>query len=422
MRSTIQVFVGAKATPAVTLAALALIVSACAPAAPSPSAAPTQIAQPTGSAKPALAGEKLLIGGVTAFSGPSATFGEGAKMGADVAAKEINAKGGLLSREVEMVYRDDEANPTKAVQVFQELISNQRVKAILGPINTPNALAVAPAVTESKVINLQITTGTATVDPTKHPFIFRPQYFARQEAEVMLNYFGKVKGYTRLAILADSTGYGQGGVNELKPLLQARGLQLAAEEKYNPGDTDMTGQLGRIINSGAQSILAWGLGHEVAQAAKGLEKLGSKLSMLGASGITTVGFRQLAGPAGADHLGVYSRRFSFSEGAPAHTPSKAFVAKLDAAYGTQWTAQTVVSAPWYEAVHLYAEAVRRAGTDEPEKVKTALEGLQSFPANGIYTTYSFSPSERNGFQQQDLVVVFAAGEEHGLYRRPADAP
>lgn len=427
---------------------LAALLAACAPAAPSPTAPPPRpteapkaappAARPTekpaekaAEAKPApkpteaLAakpGEKLLIGGVTAFSGPSATFGEGARMGADLAAKEINARGGVLGRPIEMVYRDDEANPTKAVQVVQELISNQRVRAIIGPINTPNALAVAPAVSEARVINLQITTGTATVDPQKHPFIFRPQYYARQEAEVMLDYFGKVKGFSKLAILADSTGYGQGGVNELKPLLQERGMQLTAEEKWNPGDTDMTGQLGRIIGSGAQGILVWGLGHEVAQAAKGLEKLGSRLVMLGASGITTVGFRQLAGPAGKDHLGVYSRRFSFAEGAPAHSGAREFVAKLDAAYGTNWSAQTVVSAPWYEAVYLYAEAVRRAGTDDPEKVKAALEGLDRFPANGIYTTYSFSPTNRNGFQKEDLVVVFAAGEEHGLYRRPADAP
>jgi branched-chain amino acid transport system substrate-binding protein len=400
---------------------------ACAPAAPSPTA---QAAKAGTQATPAQAtpaqatstGDKLLIGGVTAFSGPSATFGEGAKMGADLAVQEINARGGLLGRQVEMAYRDDEANPTKAVQVVQELISNQKVKAIIGPINTPNALAVATAVTEAKVVNLQITTGTATVDPEKHPFIFRPQYFARQEAEVMLDYFGKVKGYTRLAILADSTGYGQGGVNELKPLLQARGLQLTAEEKYNPGDTDMTGQLGRILASNAQGILAWGLGHELAQAAKGMQKLDSGLIMLGASGITTVGFRQLAGAAGSEHLGVYSRRFSFSNAAPADPAAKAFVAKLDATFGTRWTAQTVVSAPWYEAVNVYAEAVKRAGTDEPDKVKTALEGLKDFPASGIYTTYSFSPTNRNGFQKEDLAVVLAAGEEHGLYRRPEDAP
>ncbi|MBI4493975.1 MAG: ABC transporter substrate-binding protein [Chloroflexi bacterium] len=399
-------------------AALSTGVVSCAPAAPQPGA-PATAAPAAPAAQPAA---KLLLGGVTALTGPSATFGEGARMGSELAAREINARGGLLGRPIEMVFRDDEANPTKAVQVFQELISNQRVKAILGPINTPNALAVAPAVSEARVVNLQITTGTATVDPAKHPFIFRPQYYARQEAEVMLEYFARVKGYTKLAILADATGYGQGGVAELKPLLQARGLQLLAEEKYNSGDTDMTGQLGRIINSGAQGILAWGLGHELAQAAKGLEKLGSKLTMIGASGITTVGFRQLAGPASQPHLGVYSRRFSFTESAPTPAGAREFVARLDATFGKEWSAQTVVSAPWYEAVYLYAEAVKRAGTDDPEQVKRALEGLDKFPANGIYTTYSFSPTNRNGFQQEDLVVVYAAGEEHGLYRRPPDAP
>lgn len=396
----------------------AVILSACAaPAGPATSGktadAPSQSA---------LTSDKLLMGGVTALTGPQATFGEGARMGANLATKELNARGGILGRQVDVVYRDDEANPTKAVQVVQELISNQGVSVILGPINTPNALAVAPAVTEAKLINLQITTGTATVDAKKHPTVFRPQYYASQEAQVMLDYLVRVRGLKKLAILADSTGYGQGGVAELKPLAQTMGVQLVAEEKYNNGETDMTGQIGRIISADAQGILAWGLGNDLAQAAKALEKLGSKLQMVGASGITTVGFRQLAGEAGRDHLGVYARRFSFSDSAPADPRGREFVEKLDAEYGSGWTAQTVVSAPWYEAVYLYAEAATRAGSVDSARVQSALESLRDFPANGLYTTYSFGPDQRNGFQAEDLAIVYAAEEKHGLYRRPNDAP
>lgn len=365
---------------------------------------------------------KLVVGGVTALTGPQASFGEGARMGASLAAKEINARGGLLGREVEVVYRDDEANPTKAVQVVQELISNQGVKVILGPINTPNALAVAPAVTEAKVVNLQITTGTSTVDPGKHPTIFRPQYYAAQEAQLIVEYVARTRGVRKVGILADSTGYGQGGVAELRPRAQSSGVEIVAEEKYNPGDADVTGQVGRILNGGAEAILAWGLGNDLAQAAKALDKLGSRVPMIGASGITTVGFRQLAGEAGRDHLGVYAKRFSFSGRVQADARSRDFVDKLDAEYGPGWTAQTVVSAPWYEAVYLYAEAVTRAGSEESGRVQQALESLREFPANGIYTTYSFGPELRNGFQADDLTVVFAAEEQHGVYRRPDDAP
>src|SRR4029079_14577713 len=133
------------------------------------------------------------------------------------------------------------------------------------------------------------------------------------------------------------------------------------------------------------------------------------------SGITTAGFRQLAGPEGKDHLGVYSRRFSFSEAQPADGRAREFVARLEAECETGWTAQTVVSAPWYEALYLYSEAVKRAGSDDSAKVQAALEGLKEYPANGIYTTYTFGPNERNGFQKQDLAVVYAAEEQHGLY-------
>lgn len=401
--------------------------AAASPAAsPSPGAAASPAASPPPAVAPAAAkpsGPALKIGAVTALSGPQQTFGEGARLGAGLAAKELNAAGGVLGRPIELVFRDDEANPTKAVQVFEDLATNQKVSAVLGPINTPNALAVADVVNRERLINLQITTGTATVDPQKKPTIFRPQYYAPQEAEVMLEYAIGVLGWKCPAILADSTGYGQGGVAELKPALQKRGIQTCGEDqKYNPGDTDLTGQLGRIAGAKADGILAWGLGNDLAQAAKGLAKLGSSLKMVGASGITTVGFRQLAGPDGKDHLGVYSRRFSFSDSQPADDRSREFIARLDAEFGTSWSAQTVVSAPWYEALYLYAEAVKRAGSDDSARVQAALEGLKAYPANGIYTTYTFGPNERNGFQQQDLAIVYAAEEQHGLYRRPANAP
>ncbi len=387
------------------LALVILLASACSPLQSSPSG-----------------GETLIIGAIAPLTGSSGTMGTGAKMGANLAAKEINAAGGVLGKRLEIVFRDDEGNSNKAVQVAQELLTNQRVKAILGPINTPNALAIAPILNNAQVINLTLSTGTATVDPAKFPFIFRAQYYARQEAETMIRYFVDVKGIKKLAILADSTGYGQGGVNELTTQLKARGLTPLGVESYNPGDTDMTGQVARILNAGAEGILAWGLGHDLAQAAKALDRLGSKVPMIGASGITMVGFRTLGGDAAKNHYGVYVRRFTYAPGSPKDPKAVEFVSKLDRDYGTSWDAQTVVSAPWYEMVYLYAEAVKRAGTDDPQKVKAELEKLSNYPSQGIYTTYSFSPDNHNGFKGDDLTVVYAAREDHGFYERPEDAP
>ncbi|MCC7107252.1 MAG: ABC transporter substrate-binding protein, partial [Chloroflexi bacterium] len=292
---------------------------------------------------PAPAGP-IKIGGLAPLTGPQSTFGEGARLGTGIAVRDINAAGGVLGRPLEIVMRDDEANPTKAVQAVQELVSNEKVSALIGPINTPSALAVAAPVGEAKLIDLQITTGTATVDPQKSPTIFRPQYYASQEANVMLDYALKTLGKKCPGILADSTGYGQGGVAELKASLDARGVKPCGEDqRYNSGEVDMTGQLSRIIASNADVILAWGLGHELANAALGLQKLGSPLKMVGASGITTVGFRALSKDAGAGHVGVYSRRFSAGDGAPADARALNFVDQLDRFASGSWEAQTIVS-------------------------------------------------------------------------------
>lgn len=389
------------------LVVLALFALACTPSAPS-----------DGSSE----APPLKIGNVTAFSGPQANLGEAARMGAELAAREINAAGGVNGRRIELIFRDDEANPTKAVQVVEELISNQRVNAIFGPVNTPNTLAVVPRINEARIIHMTVSSAPVIADPAQHPYTFRTQYYAPQEAAVMVRYFADIRGYRRLALLTDSSAYGQAGAQELLRELRQRGLSPVATESYNIGDASMTGQLVRILANGAEGILAWGFAPDLSVAAKELARLGSTVPMVGPSGITQPVFPQLSGEAGRPHLGVVPRRFTFTESAPAHPKAVEFIGKLDALYGPTWTAPITVSAPWYEMVYLYAEAVRRAGSDDPDRVRAVLESFRDYPSQDVYARWTFTPQKRDGVPLEEVTVAYVGELHHGLFRRPEDAP
>jgi ABC-type branched-subunit amino acid transport system substrate-binding protein len=119
---------------------------------------------------------------------------------------------------------------------------------------------------------------------------------------------------------------------------------------------------------------------------------------------------------------VYSKRFSAGEGVPADAKALNFVDQLDKFAGGPWEAQTIVSAPWHEAVYIYAQAVKDANSLDSDKVQAALEKMRNYPGTGIYTTYSFGTGERNGFQASDLTIVYAAEVQKGVYKRPPNAP
>ena len=193
----------------------------------------------------------------------------------------------MLGRPIEVVERDDEARNEVGVQVSQELINKEQVVATLGFINTGVALAGERFYEEAEipVIN-NVATGTVITQQFKAPD-YKSNYVFRTSANDIIQ-SGMIadeavvrQGFKKPAILADSTNYGQLGREDLERALAANGVKPVAEEKFNIGDTDMTSQLLRAKQAGADVILTYAIGPELAQIANGMGKLGWKLPMIG---------------------------------------------------------------------------------------------------------------------------------------------
>ncbi|MFZ6773176.1 ABC transporter substrate-binding protein [Undibacterium sp. SXout7W] len=334
------------------------------------------------------AAEPIKIGVSGPLTGGSAPMGVSMRDGVKLAVSEINAKGGVLGRQFQLVERDDEAKNERGVQVAQELINKEKVVATVGYANTGVALAAQRFYQEAKIpVMNNIATGTAITKQFVAPehkdnYIFRiAASDTIQSAMIVEEAIGKHK-FTKVAILADSTNYGQLGREDLEKALTAKGIKPVAVEKFNIKDVDMTAQLLKAKQGGAQAILTYGIGPELAQIANGMEKLGWKVPMIGSWTLSMGNFLDNAGKNGD---GARMPQTFIQE---ATTPKrKAFIDAYQKAYKVDRIPSPVSAAQGYDSIYVLAAAIKQAGTTDGAKVREALENL-SEKVDGVVTTYN----------------------------------
>lgn len=334
-----------------------------------------------------MAAEPIKIGVSGPFTGGSAPMGVSMRDGVRLAANEINAHGGVLGRQIQLVERDDEAKNERGVQVAQELINKEHVVATVGYINTGVALASQRFYQQAKipVMNNVATGSIVTKQFANQPenYIFRNSANDTIQSAMIGNEAAK-RGFKKPAILADSTNYGQLGREDLEKVLDKKGLKPVAVEKYNIGDVDMTAQLLRAKQAGADVVLTYGIGPELAQIANGMQKLGWKVPIIGSWTLAMANFVDNAGKNGDGAR--MPQTFIQNPDTPKR---KAFIDAYVKAYNPPGgrMPSAVSAAQGYDSLYLLAAAIKQAGSTDGPKIAAALENLQA-PIEGVVTTYN----------------------------------
>jgi branched-chain amino acid transport system substrate-binding protein len=353
------------------------------------------------------AADTIRIGLQGPLTGGSSPMGVSMRDGAKLAVTEINAKGGIMGRKIEMIERDDEAKNERGVQIAQELINKEKVVATVGYINSGVALASQRFYQEAKipVMNNVATASVITkqfADQAEN-YVFRNSANDTIQSGLIVEELISRRKYTKVAILADATNYGQLGREDLEKALKAKGITAVAIEKYNIKDVDMTPQLLKAKDAGAQVVITYGIGPELAQIANGMVKLGWKVPMMGSWTLSMANFLDNAGP-NAD--GAVMPQTFIQEG---NTPKrKSFIEAYQKAYKVKRIPSPVSAAQGYDSIYLLAAAMKQAASTDGPKVLKALEDLKS-PVEGVVTTYNkpFSKEDHEAITA-NMVVIGAA--------------
>ncbi len=181
----------------------------------------------SGLAAPAIAAnEPIKIGYLPALTGPSSSTGVGINRGSELAVKEINDAGGINGRKIELIVRDTQSDPTKAVNGAAELTKRQKVSIVWGPLNSGESLAAVPLVARDKVPELHPCWVDSLTDPAKYPMCFRNAPTNQQIGGAANTYVVDVLKLKKVAVVSDTTGYGTASVEAYVPMLKAKGADV----------------------------------------------------------------------------------------------------------------------------------------------------------------------------------------------------
>ncbi|MDN8615445.1 ABC transporter substrate-binding protein [Variovorax ginsengisoli] len=336
----------------------------------------------------AFAADPIKIGVDGPFTGGSSSMGVSMRDGVRLATEEINKSGGVLGRQIQLVERDDEAKNERGVQIAQEFINKEKVVAVVGYINTGVALASQRFFQEAKIPVLNnVATGsiiTHQFDKEPENYVFRNAAHDSIQAPMIVEEAVTRRGFKKVAILADSTNYGQLGREDLEKALKAKGITPVAVEKFNIKDVDMTAQLLKAKEAGAEAVLTYGIGPELAQIANGMTKLGWKVPMVGSWTLSMANFIDNAGPGGD---GARMPQTFIQE--PTTPKRKAFITSYLGTFKPKNNRidSPVSAAQGYDSIYLLAAAIKQANSTEGPKILAALEDLKT-PVEGVVTTYT----------------------------------
>ena len=359
----------------------------------------------TGVAGAALA-QDIKVGLVAAMTGQSAQSGEAIARGLTIAIDEINAKGGILGRKVVLVRRDDESSPPRGVAAARELVLGEKVAALFGGLDTPVSLAIVPIMNNAKVPFMGV--WAAGTNITKNGA--EPNYVFRVSAQddlvdvALIRYAQREYKANKPGLVLVNNPWGESNERGLKAAAAAARIDLAGIEKVDQGDTDVSPQLTRLQNAGADAIILVANVGPGSQVMKSRERMGWKVPVVSHWGISGGRFDELAGPTASDARFVQT--FSFF--GPQKDTGKRVMAALGEKYGVKAPADIfapVGIANAYDGMHLLARAMERAKSTDGEAIRKALYQVEEH--QGLIKTYRkpFGPNDHEALDPEDYIMV-----------------
>jgi branched-chain amino acid transport system substrate-binding protein len=345
-------------------------------------------------------GSEILIGEYGSLTGTTATFGQSTDNGIKLAFDEINAAGGLLGKKVKVLVEDDRSQPEEATTAVTKLINQSHVVAVLGEVSSSRSLAAAPICQSNKVPMVSPSSTNPRVTQVGD-YIFRVCFIDPFQAPVMAKFAANTLKVKRVAILTDvRNDYSIGLQTFFRQSFKSLGGEIVAEQSYSEGDSDFRAQLTQIKSVNPEAIYVPGYYTEVATIARQARELGITVPLLGGDGWDSPKLFEIGGEA-LD--GCYlSNHYSVDDPSPA---IQKFVADYKKKYnGTP----DALAALGYDAARILADAIKRAGSTDGEKIRDALKTVKDFP--GVTGTITIN-ADRNAVKPA-VVLKIEKGKFH----------
>lgn len=355
------------------------------------------IAGVLGSVGLAHAEETVKVGVVLGLSGPPAIvdFGESYLQGLKLALKDHEAKS--PKTKIELIVYDDEANPQRAVSVVQRLIQNDRAPIVIGTVSSGNVLAFAPILQRTGIplvagpsIATPITTQFINQKPS---FIFRCSMVEKFQIEAILDW--GVKTFKKIGLVHSTTGYGNVSAKEIEAGLKTRGQELVAIEAAAPGVNDLTPQMIKMRDAGAELVLNFHESFELIY--RPMARLNYRPVIAGNWGLSSLKVEQIVGKEGIEGT-VMGQALDLAD-----PKSKTFDERMRKEYGKDYR-WPVLASLGYDAGQIVFKTVEKVGKSDPKALRDALEAIDGVDTVSATPAKPFSPTDHECLDKEHVFL------------------
>ncbi len=358
-----------------------------------------------------VAAEPIKVGAVLSLTGPSSFLGVPAQRTLQLEVDKVNAAGGIGGAKVELVMYDDGGEASKSNAFTKRLIENDNVDAIIGGSSTGSTMSMIPLVEKAGVPFISLAGAVVIVEPVKK-WVFKTAHTDRMVAERVLSDM-KRRGYTRIGLLSDTSGFGVSGRKEVTQMAERLGVTVVADEVYGPKDTDMTTQLTKIRSAqGVQALFIFGFGQGSAVATRNVAQLGVKLPVYHSHGSASEEYIQLSGPA-AEGTRVPGAAFLVANTLPDSDLQKPVSLKYGKEFSDRFSAPIDnFGGNAYDAAALLFTAMKAVGGADKGKVRDAIE--KSKNVVGVNGIFNMTPTDHLGLKTDSLRLMIVKNGRFAL--------
>ncbi len=335
--------------------------------------------------------ETIRIGTLFAETGPAAFLGAPEARTVRMLADQVNARGGIGGRKVELVMRDTKGDPATCVSFAKQMIDEERVLAIIGPSTSGETMQIKDLCERNRVILFSCAAAEVIVNPVARYVFKSPQKDSQAASWIFMAM--KERGLTRAALLSDNSGFGSAGKKQVEELAPKAGIEIVISEVYDARATDLTDILAKVKAKDVQAVINWSIVPAQSIVPKNMRQLDMTMPLFQSHGFGNIKYVEMAGAA-AEGILFPAGRLLVADVLPDTHPQKAVLTRYKRDYEAAFHEPvSTFGGHAYDAFMIVMAAVEKAGVD-PEKVRDAIESTQGFVGTG--GIFYFSREDHNG--------------------------
>jgi branched-chain amino acid transport system substrate-binding protein len=380
-----------------------------APAAPAEKA---PAAQPPAEKAPAEA-QQIKVGAIFAVTGGAAFLGAPEAKTCEMLVEQINQAGGIDGRKIELLVKDSGGKPETAISLAKQLIDEDKVLAIIGPSTSGESMAIKNICQEGKTILLSCAAAETIVNPMASYVFKTPQKdsdAARRIYETM-----KSMGIAKIGVISSNDGFGVAGAKQLADLAPEYGIAIAIAETYDAKETDLTGVLTKLKGADIQAVVDWTIAPPQSLVAKNMKQIGLEVPLFQSHGYGNIKYVVAGGEASNGTI-FPCGRLLVADVLPEDHPQKKVLMKYKTDYESRYKEDaSTFGGHAYDAMLILEEAIKKAGSTDPEKVRAAIEGIQGFVGTG--GIFNFSATDHNGLSKDAFEMLTVKDMKFAVYTK-----